>query len=159
MWSPENLGWEIIKCLIQNQYMYIKFSSWTNTSESLPQKYIYINLIIQPHNRPTSYSYMTNKILKIRFLFLLWRTKRNKGKHRTELSCLQSKHTWRNKTEISLNSCTTLQILFDFRCVLAIKSFQLLVKVHVAFINVVNISIIIVHAASAVLLSLGHLFF
>lgn len=53
-----------------------------------------------------------------------------------------------------LNSCASLQVLFDLCCVFAIETLCLLVELGVPLINVVNVCVIIVGPASAVFSSL-----
>lgn len=53
----------------------------------------------------------------------------------------------------SSDSCSSLQVLFDFSCVLPIEALCLLVELGVPFIDVVNICIIIIRTSPAVLLA------
>lgn len=50
----------------------------------------------------------------------------------------------------SLYCRSSLQVLFDFRCVCSIESFQFLVKLSISLIDIVNIGIFIVSSPSAV---------
>ena len=52
------------------------------------------------------------------------------------------------------DSCSPLQILFDFSSVRSIESLEFLVEFHVTLIDVINVSIFIKRPASAVLGSL-----
>lgn len=65
------------------------------------------------------------------------------------LTCPFQNQRQKNK----LDCRPSLQILLDFCCVFAVKPLQLLVEFHVAFIDVVNISLFIKCPSAAVLSS------
>ena len=48
----------------------------------------------------------------------------------------------------SLNSCTTLQILFDFFSVLSVVAFNLFIEFHVALVDVIDIRLVVMLTAT-----------
>lgn len=53
----------------------------------------------------------------------------------------------------SSHSCSSLQVLFDLSCVLAIEALCLLIELGISLIDVVNICIVVVRTPPAVLLT------
>lgn len=51
---------------------------------------------------------------------------------------------------------STFQVLLDFLCIVTIKALQFLVELHVAFIDEVDVCIIIIDTAARILLSFGY---
>ena len=50
-----------------------------------------------------------------------------------------------------LNGSSTFEVLFDLGCVLSVEAFQLLVELHVAIVDVVNVRILVEVPTPAVL--------
>lgn len=50
-----------------------------------------------------------------------------------------------------LDSCASLQVLFDLGCVFAVEALRLLVELGVPLVDVVDVCVIVVGPASAVL--------
>lgn len=51
----------------------------------------------------------------------------------------------------TLDSCASLQVLFDLCCVFAVEALRLLVELGVPLVDVVNVCVVVVGPASAVL--------
>lgn len=54
-----------------------------------------------------------------------------------------------------LDGRATLEILFDLGCVFAVESFQFLVELHVALIDVIDVGVLVKCTTATVLASLG----
>lgn len=50
-----------------------------------------------------------------------------------------------------LDSCSSLQVLFDLCCVFAVEPLRLLVELGVPLVNIVDVGVVVVGPASAVL--------
>lgn len=54
-----------------------------------------------------------------------------------------------------LDGRATLEILFDLGCVFAVESFQFLVELHVALVDVIDVGVLVKCTTATVLASLG----
>lgn len=59
-----------------------------------------------------------------------------------------------SSVSLSLQSCPTLQILFDFCGIFAIKSFKLLIEFSISRVDIINVSLRIMCSSPRVLSSL-----